>query len=686
MKTQWISVMCAFYGLFFNEVLSDPGLVSGQFSIEACCRNGRAFGLNNQHCASLPRVHHSYPCRLVQDQCCDAAVKNRLCAKGVEKARTQGVCELSSFQGDSCEVKTVQMCCECCVLGLLAQRGSPDCGLQISVSVSCRSVAQACCQGKHHKLLTQVTTLLNNTASGNPRLTGTPDLCAEGVTRCSQLCVGNGSCVCQKGYRLKSDGYTCEDYNECVAGVHSCQLWERCINTEGAYRCQREVGCGTGYELTDTNTCKDIDECMVGTHNCGPEFSCQNTPGSFRCRPRQQCNVGFIQDAVGSCIDINECVSEKSPCESGQSCINTEGSYICQRFPVICGRGYHLNKEGTHCLDVDECSGPQGPCQAHDCVNLLGTFRCECRSGFMFNTISMTCQDVDECRNSPGRLCAHHCENTPGSYRCSCNTGFRLSNDDRNCEDVNECESNPCSQECANVYGSYQCYCHRGYQLSNKDGVTCEDIDECSLTSGGKMCSYHCVNTPGSFHCSCPPTGYTVSPNGRTCLDIDECVAGTHSCLSTQSCFNIEGGFRCLSFDCPPNFRRASDRNCERLPCEISQISECGSLPLRISFFNLTFPTHIPTPTAVFRMGPSTSVPGDYVQLSITDGDEEGFFSIQKTTHGGVIYLQRPLTRPRDFLLTVEIRLSRYGTVTLFQAKIAVFVVNIQPILPRPAP
>lgn len=86
-------------------------------------------------------------------------------------------------------------------------------------------------------------------------------------------------------------------------------------------------------------------------------------------------------------------------------------------------------------------------------------------------------------------------------------------------------------------------------------------------------------------------------------------------------------------------------------------------------------------------MGPSSSVPGDDVQLTIVDGDVEEFFSVQKMTHGGLISLQKPLGQPRDFLLTVEIRLIRYGTVSIFLAKIAVFVVDdLQPILPRPTP
>ncbi|MGH0188815.1 UNVERIFIED_CONTAM: hypothetical protein FKN15_031537, partial [Acipenser sinensis] len=136
----------------------------------------------------------------------------------------------------------------------------------------------------------------------------------------------------------------------------------------------------------------DIDECETGTHNCAPEFACQNTQGSFRCKPLMQCGDGFIQDAQGSCIDINECISANGPCPSGQVCINTVGSFNCQRNSITCGRGYHLNEDGTRCVDTNEC------------------------------------------RRYPGRLCAHKCENTPGSYHCSCTIGFKLGSDGRNCE------------------------------------------------------------------------------------------------------------------------------------------------------------------------------------------------------------------------------------------------------------
>ncbi|KAI5617817.1 fibulin-1 precursor [Silurus asotus] len=651
-------------------------------SSETCCKNGRVYGLGNQHCDSLPRLSHSSFCRMAQKQCCEAALKESVCTDGMASAKRNEVCDLF-LQTDPFKVKTAKMCCECCLLGLLTQRENHSCELQIPITVHCRNVARACCMEKKQSLVI-VSPLLNNTNTSDEGNAQGTDICAEGVTRCSQLCVGNGSCVCLRGFHLKSDGYSCEDYNECLSGTHSCRPGERCINTEGSYRCQREASCGTGYELTNTNTCKDIDECLVGIHNCGHDFTCQNTAGSFRCHPRHQCGLGYIQDAVGNCIDINECVRGKSPCQPGHTCVNTVGSYMCQRISVTCGRGYHLNKEGTHCMDVDECTRPSSACQGHVCVNLLGSFRCDCRSGFLFNGISKTCEDSNECRSYQGRLCAHKCENTPGSYQCSCHHGFKLASDSKSCEDVNECESSPCSQECTNVYGSYQCFCHRGYQLNNIDGHTCEDIDECALISGGKVCSYHCLNSPGSYECICPHTGYSLSPNGRTCLDIDECATGTHNCSATQSCYNIHGGFRCLSFECPQKYKRAAENRCERLPCE--QNKECQSLPLRISFYNLTFSTNIPIPAAVFRMGLSSSVPGDDIQLFIVDGDTEGYFSIQKTTHGAVVSVQRPLPKPQDFMLIVQIRLIRYGIISTFVAKIAVFVVNDQPTVPNSWP
>ncbi|XP_041111208.1 fibulin-1 isoform X2 [Polyodon spathula] len=653
--------------------------VNAQITLDDCCANGQEWAGQRQDCRAL--ASDSQMCRIAQEQCCIAAQDDNYCTTGINLAKQHGECETLYTDATSCEAKNIKRCCNCCLLGKNAQQQGLSCEQNLSLGYECGLVYRACCvEGQETGtalLAVQPPQEPATSEQDDPYLN---DQC-RGAAHCSQQCrvtESGATCSCFQGYKLKPDGHTCEDINECLLGSHNCRSGERCINTKGAFRCQREVSCGTGYELTDSNNCQDIDECETGTHNCAPDFACQNTQGSFRCKPLVQCGEGFIQDAQGNCIDINECMRASGPCPSGQVCINTVGSFSCQRNSITCGRGYHLNEEGTRCVDINECTSLSQPCgPGHACINVAGTFRCECSAGYYFDSISRSCVDTNECRRYPGRLCAHKCENTPGSYHCSCTTGFKLGSDGRNCEDLNECESNPCSQECANVYGSYQCYCRRGYQLSDVDGITCEDIDECALPTGGHICSYRCHNIPGSFHCTCPTTGYTLAPNGRSCQDIDECVTGTHNCTGSETCFNVQGHFKCLLFECPDNYRKSGEARCERLPC--NQNKECQGLPMRITYYHLTFPTNMPVPTNVFRMGPSNAVPGDDILLTITGGNDGGFFTTQKVNSGGVVAMQKPITQPQDFVLTVEMTLFRHGTVNTFLAKIFVFVTAEQP-------
>ena len=55
---------------------------------------------------------------------------------------------------------------------------------------------------------------------------------------------------------------------------------------------------------------------------------------------------------------------------------------------------------------------------------------------------------------------------------------------DFKCDDIDECSNgeNECDEnsDCTNLPGSYDCQCHYGYE---GDGYTCENIDECALTS-----------------------------------------------------------------------------------------------------------------------------------------------------------------------------------------------------------
>ncbi|XP_074538229.1 fibulin-2-like [Halichoeres trimaculatus] len=494
----------------------------------------------------------------------------------------------------------------------------------------------------------------------------------EGNSPCEQHCSsigGRPQCSCFPGFSLMADGRSCEDTNECLS-AHACQLNERCVNTAGSYICQRLITCPPGYQINN-DICEDINECAQQSHNCGPGFECVNTEGSFRCNPTLQCSVGFNRDSLGGCRDIDECSALAQPCSPGFNCINTVGSFVCQRR-LICSRGYHSSPDGSRCIDVDECQSGLHRCgEGQLCHNLPGSFRCECQTGYQYDSFRRMCVDINECWRYPGRLCAQTCENTPGSYECTCTSGFRLSGDGKNCEDVNECLASPCSQECANMYGSYQCYCRQGYHLK-ADGHTCDDIDECTQ-SIGHLCTYKCVNVPGSYQCACPEYGYTMSPNGRSCRDIDECTTGAHNCSLAETCYNIQGGYRCLSLNCPPNYRKVSDTRCERISCP--DYLECQNSPLRITYYYLSFQSNIVIPAQIFRIGPSPAYSGDNVIVSITQGNEENYFSTRKlNAYTGAVYLHRQVEGPRDFLINVEMKLWRQGTFTTFHARIYVFI------------
>uniref|UniRef100_A0A2I3TK77 Fibulin-1 n=1 Tax=Pan troglodytes TaxID=9598 RepID=A0A2I3TK77_PANTR len=647
-----------------------PCTVDADALLEACCADGHRMATHQKDC-SLPYATESKECRMVQEQCCHSQLEELHCATGISLANEQDRCATPHGDNTSLEATFVKRCCHCCLLGRAAQAQGQSCEYSLMVGYQCGQVFRACCVKSQETRDLDVGGLQETDKiidvqeeQEDPYLN---DRCRGGGP-CKQQCRDTGDevvCSCFVGYQLLSDGVSCEDVNECITGSHSCRLGESCINTVGSFRCQRDSSCGTGYELTEDNSCKDIDECESGIHNCLPDFICQNTLGSFRCRPKLQCKSGFIQDALGNCIDINECLSISAPCPIGHTCINTEGSYTCQKNVPNCGRGYHLNEEGTRCVDVDECAPPAEPCgKGHRCVNSPGSFRCECKTGYYFDGISRMCVDVNECQRYPGRLCGHKCENTLGSYLCSCSVGFRLSVDGRSCEDINECSSSPCSQECANVYGSYQCYCRRGYQLSDVDGVTCEDIDECALPTGGHICSYRCINIPGSFQCSCPSSGYRLAPNGRNCQGEQEgCPGVPHALLGALQCRGAEAGLqqektdtvRCIK-SCRPN-----DVTCVFDP--VHTISHTViSLP---TFREFTRPEEIIFLRAITPPHPASQA---NIIFDITEGNlRDSFDIIKRYMDGmtvGVVRQVRPIVGPFHAVLKLEMNYVVGGVVS----------------------
>ncbi|XP_067083733.1 hemicentin-1 [Osmerus mordax] len=268
--------------------------------------------------------------------------------------------------------------------------------------------------------------------------------------------------------------------------------------------------CPKGFVLDTASYCADEDECAVQSP-CS--HSCNNVMGGFSCA----CPSGFsLSPETNTCQDIDECVQGVHMCHYNQQCVNTVGTYRCQ---AKCGPGFKPSAIGTSCEDVDECQESSlSPCQ-QQCLNTLGSYRCSCHPGYQLS--GHRCLDVNECTRN---VCPAHqqCRNTEGGYQCfdSCPSGMTAA-EDGTCMDVDECQdgSHMCrySQTCQNTVGGYGCVCPRGYRTQGV-GLPCQDIDECQQTPG--PCAHQCRNVPGSFRCLCPP-GTVLLGDGRSCAGLE---------------------------------------------------------------------------------------------------------------------------------------------------------------------
>ncbi|XP_059166961.1 fibulin-5-like [Physella acuta] len=136
-----------------------------------------------------------------------------------------------------------------------------------------------------------------------------------------------------------------------------------------------------------------------------------------------------------------------------------------------CKEGFNLSVDGLMCVDVDECL--YYTCE-QICINVVGTYSCECEVGYMLMSDKKSCGDIDECQDHKDN-CSQLCKNTVGGYTCSCHQGYELHNDSRFlCVDMDECKQNlhTCENTCVNTLGSYTCTCPLGYQL-DQDGSSC---------------------------------------------------------------------------------------------------------------------------------------------------------------------------------------------------------------------
>ncbi|KAJ0032742.1 hypothetical protein NQD34_002823 [Periophthalmus magnuspinnatus] len=102
------------------------------------------------------------------------------------------------------------------------------------------------------------------------------------------------SLMCHIGFVFR--GGRCVDINECEVR-DTCQ--HECMNTPGSHRCL----CPAGYRLmTNGKTCQDIDECLEQNIQCGANRMCFNMRGSYQCIDTP-CPPNYLRDAAtGFCL------------------------------------------------------------------------------------------------------------------------------------------------------------------------------------------------------------------------------------------------------------------------------------------------------------------------------------------------------------------------------------------------
>lgn len=261
----------------------------------------------------------------------------------------------------------------------------------------------------------------------------------QSLTSCTQAVK-----VTCRGYRLMANaGFalisaTGQRSRKFVSGAEQCACGDRdsCQGTTRAEIDSRACNCDIGDNVTRADSGVFSQDGSSGSRSVpivGIDTSGADASGSA---------IWQLSDVFCGQrrINLDECSLGLHDCDINADCAEADtASITCTCRPGWRGLGVPgVIANGRQCFDDNECA--LGKCGDHTtCVNLPGTFRCDCQPGYKHSTDTV-CVDIDECATGTHNCDSNaRCINTDGSFICVCLPNFEGSGRAGDCREVGSC-------------------------------------------------------------------------------------------------------------------------------------------------------------------------------------------------------------------------------------------------------